>query len=74
LIELIQNEPLIQIKNNPFKPPLKEITQLIATIKSENEKIEKFFEKIFKTKDQILDFNNDLIQSLELFCSEVREH
>jgi len=61
LIELIQNEPLIQIKNNPFKPPLEDITKLISTIKGENGKIEKYFENIIKTKKQILEYNNDLI-------------
>jgi len=40
---------------------LEEIAKLILTIKEENEKISKFFEKILKTKDLIIDFNKDLI-------------
>lgn len=58
---------LSQIELDVIHQNLEEITNLVKRINEENQKINQLVDKIIKFRDQVLQYNKDLVRSLQIF-------
>ena len=67
MIKAFQKTAFINFPNNPFLNALVRIPEVIQSIYKENEKIKTYFTNIKKQEKIILEFNSDLIKTLNAY-------
>lgn len=69
IIDQFSNMTLMKLDQKGLNGSLKQFDVIIKTISAENEKIEEFFKKIIKFKENVISYNQGLVRSLQIYQS-----
>ena len=69
IIKIFEEQTIIAFVTvkNPVTKAVSSIDKIIKQIGEENDDIERYFEELTQHKDKMLEYNRDIIESLEMF-------